>query len=60
MTCRVWSARDGVYFTGLCSMVLIPETANPTNICELCVIPIEVEPEPDPDAEPDPEPEPEP
>jgi len=40
MACRNWSLPDGTYFTGLCSMTLLPETANPTKSCGLCVKPM--------------------
>ena len=45
MVCRVWSLPGGQWFTGLCSMKLLPETANYTMTCSLCVTPVDPYPE---------------
>jgi hypothetical protein len=42
MPCRKWSLPEGTYFTGLCSMEMLPETANPTKSCGLCLSPVDV------------------
>ena len=52
MVCHTWSLPEGSYFTGLCSMEMLPETSNPTKSCVLCVVP--VQPDPDPVDDPGP------
>jgi hypothetical protein len=41
MECRVWSITDAEHFTGLCSMVMLAETASKTKKCEICVTPVD-------------------
>jgi hypothetical protein len=40
MPCHNWSLPDGTHFSGLCSIEMLPETANPTKSCGLCATPI--------------------
>ena len=47
-TCRKWSLARDRRFTGLCSMVMQPITANKTGDCEICVTPLEPAEPPEP------------
>jgi|GEM_PF-2352393 len=39
MSCRQWSTHTGINAPGLCSFEMIPETANPTKSCSICLTP---------------------
>jgi hypothetical protein len=39
MSCRQWSTRTGISASGLCSFEMVPETANPTKSCSICLTP---------------------
>ena len=43
MSCRQWSNHTGVNAPGQCSFQLIPETANPTKSCSICLTPEEAQ-----------------
>ena len=40
MSCRQWSPHTGVSASGLCSFEMLPETANPTKSCSICLTPM--------------------
>ena len=42
MACRTWSLQAGIEASGMCTVILLPESSNQTKSCQICVTPIEM------------------